>query len=425
MLSRGKLLLARRLVPGTLATVVVYAGYVSCLLLLIATAIDVVAGRLDAPVQRLLAYSAEPVSQPPKRLQVSAVLEGDSWAQNLKTQRFWGGGRRSNLQGPAAPDAWLLPGLDSLTQPFDGSGWFSARRGSTHRTVCVRLCDGYFWPISFSTTSDNFERDQNMCEQSCTSPAKLFVYENPGQEPEQMVDVKGQPYSKLKSAFLFRSKFDASCKCNPHPWEQEAMNRHKQYAALDAQLRRDKKDVSDRFAQAKRVTQPAVLSPSRSSAKPQLVPSPPIVAGRRATLEPDLKTPASSAPAEQGVRVAVLNASALPSPAVRTQLSPGPSYVAPGVPAGQLPPSKPVAAIEVSVVPTSALKAAATGVAAEPMTALPSIPAASPASLQALTSPSGPAQRASPQPQRAAVITTQAKSPRSSGNWQTKVFEAR
>ena len=99
-----------------------------------------------------------------------------------------------------------------------------------HRTVCVRLCDGYFWPISFATSGENFERDQAVCENSCSSPAKLYVYENPGQESEQMVSLKGQPYTKLSTAFQFRTKLDQSCKCNAHPWEQEAVDRHRKYA---------------------------------------------------------------------------------------------------------------------------------------------------------------------------------------------------
>ena len=45
-----------------------------------------------------------------------------------------------------------------------------------------------------------------------------------------MVNLKGQPYAKLSNAFLFRTKLDQSCKCSPHPWEKEAMDRHRKYA---------------------------------------------------------------------------------------------------------------------------------------------------------------------------------------------------
>jgi hypothetical protein len=99
----------------------------------------------------------------------------------------------------------------------------------TYRTMCVRLCDGYYWPVSFAATSDRFERDQRVCAQSCGSPAALYIYPNPGGEPEEMQSLQGVPYKSLGTAFLYRTTYDASCKCRPHPWEADAIERHKSY----------------------------------------------------------------------------------------------------------------------------------------------------------------------------------------------------
>lgn len=104
------------------------------------------------------------------------------------------------------------------------------RARGTYRTVCVRLCDGFFFPISFATTPDRFGADENACLSRCGAPARLYVYPNPGGEPEQMTDLKGQPYTALKSAFLFRTEYVEACTCKPHPWEQEALARHRLYA---------------------------------------------------------------------------------------------------------------------------------------------------------------------------------------------------
>jgi Protein of unknown function (DUF2865) len=98
---------------------------------------------------------------------------------------------------------------------------------NTYRTMCVRLCDGYYWPISFATTEDNFERDQKACARSCEGPVKLYTYKNPGGDLGDMEDLKGQPYKRLTTAFSFRTSFEPSCKCKPHPWEQEALDRHR------------------------------------------------------------------------------------------------------------------------------------------------------------------------------------------------------
>lgn len=179
------------------------------------------------------------------------VLESsDDWLGKLKTEKFWtekrGGRPLTDYSTSNRPQMSRLgaarPAVSTPSAPLsqktsrddnefsDGSTWYHGD-GDTFRTVCVRLCDGYFWPISFSTTDDNFERDQNSCERSCTSPARLYVAKTPGVSMDDMEDLKGVAYKKLKTSFLFRTSFEADCKCKPHPWEQAAMDRHRLYAA--------------------------------------------------------------------------------------------------------------------------------------------------------------------------------------------------
>jgi hypothetical protein len=102
--------------------------------------------------------------------------------------------------------------------------------GGTYRTLCVRLCDGYYWPISFATCQDGLQRDSKVCARSCEQPAALYYYPNPGGEPEQMVSLDGKPYTGLRTAFLYRTAYDPACKCRPHPWEAKAIERHLSYA---------------------------------------------------------------------------------------------------------------------------------------------------------------------------------------------------
>ncbi len=109
----------------------------------------------------------------------------------------------------------------------------------TYRTVCVRLCDGYYWPISYATTTESFDRDRNKCESSCGSPARLYRGAT-GSEIDDMEDQNGQPYRRLKSAFLYRTQYDASCKCKAEPWSKEATDRHKIYALEAARAKGDK-----------------------------------------------------------------------------------------------------------------------------------------------------------------------------------------
>jgi hypothetical protein len=129
-----------------------------------------------------------------------------------------------------------------VSLPSEWRSWewkSSGRSSSTYRTMCVRLCDGFYWPISFATTNGSIGRDSKLCSDSCNAPTALYYYPNPGAEIEEMVNLKGEPYTRLSTAFLYRVKYDASCKCRAHPWEQEAMAQHQKYAE-DAQSEPDR-----------------------------------------------------------------------------------------------------------------------------------------------------------------------------------------
>lgn len=84
----------------------------------------------------------------------------------------------------------------------------------TLRTVCVRKCDGYYWPVSFSTVPEFLSKDAGQCAQQCPgSDVELYYYQNPGQEADAMVNLNGTPYSKMPNAFRYRKEFDSSCSC--------------------------------------------------------------------------------------------------------------------------------------------------------------------------------------------------------------------
>jgi hypothetical protein len=86
--------------------------------------------------------------------------------------------------------------------------------GNTYRTLCVRSCDGFYFPISFSTTTDRFQADQQACQAACPGTAvSLYVHRNPGEEVESMVSLSGTRYSNLPTAFKYRTNYDASCSC--------------------------------------------------------------------------------------------------------------------------------------------------------------------------------------------------------------------
>ena len=89
--------------------------------------------------------------------------------------------------------------------------------GDTYRTLCVRQCDGYYFPISFSTTKENFQRDTVACQTMCPgTEVELFMHKVPEEESEDMVSQKGKPYKAMSYAFAYRRdgvSADPSCRC--------------------------------------------------------------------------------------------------------------------------------------------------------------------------------------------------------------------
>ncbi len=87
----------------------------------------------------------------------------------------------------------------------------------TYRTMCVRTCDGYYFPISFATTTGNFSRDEKACQSMCPgTDVALYHHDAAGEESEAMISLSGEPYTALPTAFNYRKTNIAKvqgCEC--------------------------------------------------------------------------------------------------------------------------------------------------------------------------------------------------------------------
>ncbi|MCG2626800.1 DUF2865 domain-containing protein [Bradyrhizobium sp. WYCCWR 13023] len=115
-------------------------------------------------------------------------------AGNFLSNLFGGGNNPNNPQG--VPPSDLGP------------------QSGTYRTVCVRTCDGAYFPISFATVPARFPDDEKTCKALCpAAEAVLYAHRNPGEDMNSAVSISGQPYTSLPTAFKFRSEFNPSCSC--------------------------------------------------------------------------------------------------------------------------------------------------------------------------------------------------------------------
>lgn len=237
--------------------------------------------RLDGPTS-----ATAPVGGP-VAMTASKILAGDEWAERIRSEEFWrSAGSRRNIfdLGPenASPQSRTPAG--------------TLRFGS-YRTVCVRMCDGFFFPIGYGTDASNLERDAAKCESSCSSGARLYVTRNADDTIDDMVDLRGQPYSKLKTAGLFRKSYDEACKCRPHAWEEASLNRHRIYA-LDAQLKKGNKAVVAELEQRRAKARQLASAQKAAATRPTVAQARADAAARRremANSQPAAQRPATAA----------------------------------------------------------------------------------------------------------------------------------
>ncbi|TGQ72805.1 MAG: DUF2865 domain-containing protein [Mesorhizobium sp.] len=154
-------------------------------------------------------------NEPPRRAPLQEESREDG-TTNLFDQLFGGDDRE-----PDTLDQSDDPGEESnvsrvLNQPSVPD--FPNVGGEFH-TTCVRTCDGYFFPMSNSASSGDFERDQKNCESSCPG-TEMQVFYSRGMDDDSAnmtSSVTGRPYSELSTAYLYKQSNmprPPACGCN-------------------------------------------------------------------------------------------------------------------------------------------------------------------------------------------------------------------
>lgn len=119
------------------------------------------------------------------------------------------------------------------------SNRYRASYQGTFSTFCVRLRDGYYWPINFASRKSDLKEDDTTCQKSCNTPVSLYYMPSGSNNHKVMKNLKGEVYKDLDNAFLYQTKYIAEAKCRPKPWSQKAKARHAAYADKDlANMRR-------------------------------------------------------------------------------------------------------------------------------------------------------------------------------------------
>ncbi|HEY1451970.1 MAG TPA: DUF2865 domain-containing protein [Roseiarcus sp.] len=82
-------------------------------------------------------------------------------------------------------------------------------------TICVRTCDGAFFPVSYFGADTRADTLEHVCQSLCPN-ADVALYSFPfGGTVDEAVSSTGEPYSHLPNAGKFEQSFEPACSCRP------------------------------------------------------------------------------------------------------------------------------------------------------------------------------------------------------------------
>lgn len=85
-----------------------------------------------------------------------------------------------------------------------------------YRTLCVRSCDGYYFPISAAANRSDLDTHARACQAACPDQQVSLFYQPVGEDDiKDAVSLDGRTYSSLPTAFAYRSEYKPSCGCAP------------------------------------------------------------------------------------------------------------------------------------------------------------------------------------------------------------------
>ncbi|WP_406854545.1 DUF2865 domain-containing protein [Alsobacter sp. KACC 23698] len=177
--------------------------------------------------------------------------------RSLQSAAVSGGGadvqaRKAQLRGAIAAACSDREHVEKAS----ASGGYSPRGG--RKLVCVRTCDGFFFPLSAKPEDGDVE---DMCQSLCPG-AETAVFRMPdGGAIQEAVSTHGQAYTALPNALKYRTSVDKSCACkgDGQSWAQAL-------AKAESMIARRSSDIVVDAAIAARMAQASATGSAKSAA---------------------------------------------------------------------------------------------------------------------------------------------------------------
>lgn len=104
---------------------------------------------------------------------------------------------------------------EPLRRRIDDDDERTASVSSGSQAMCVRTCDGGFFPVSYSARRANLDDLEDLCKALCPNTEVSLYTHAASRDINAATATDGTPYSSLKNAGKYRTKFDPACTCKP------------------------------------------------------------------------------------------------------------------------------------------------------------------------------------------------------------------
>src|SRR5271166_1642565 len=206
---------------------------------------------------------------------------------NIFEALFGGGARQSqsdvtSASLPLSPEEQQETIEKSIESEKKGA---NAQAGSY--AVCVRTCDGSFFPVSYSGAGSRSDTLEDVCRSLCPN-ADVALYSFPfGGTIDEAVSSTDERYVDMPNALKFQQSFDSTCSCRRkgESWAQALANAEAKYG-------HDSHDILVTPEKSAEMSRPIVAKAAADSkAKPAK-------SAAKAAAPPLLPPPTSPAPAD-------------------------------------------------------------------------------------------------------------------------------
>ena len=142
--------------------------------------------------------------------------------------------------------------------------------------ICVRDCDGGFFPISYSARSSNLDDLEAMCRALCPNAAVKLYTASQWKGLSSALSIDGEAYSDHPNAHKFEKTYDPACGCKPpgQSWSEALAEAERLIAERNV---KDQVVTAEQAEQLSRPLPPGVARPRKgrgSTPAPALAPEP-------------------------------------------------------------------------------------------------------------------------------------------------------